>query len=192
MTGPPGVRRGVVRVPTAEDLERARGARIPDVLAPGLSVVFCGINPSLYSAAVGHHFARPGNRFWATLHGAGFTDRIVAPFEDRSLLTLGYGVTNLVDRATARADEIPDDELQAAARTLRAKLKRYAPRHLAVLGIGAFRAAFGRSRAAWGPQPEPLGATRVWVLPNPSGLNASFQLPALVRAYRELRRALDA
>jgi double-stranded uracil-DNA glycosylase len=153
-------------------------------------VVFCGINPSLYSAAVGHHFARPGNRFWVTLHGAGFTDRVMSPFEDRTLPALGYGVTNLVDRATARADEIPDDEMRGAARKLRAKLLRHRPRHLAVLGIGAFRAAFGDPGAGWGLQPEPLGTTRVWVLPNPSGLNASFQVADLVRRYRELRKAL--
>jgi TDG/mug DNA glycosylase family protein len=125
------------------------------------------------------------------LHGAGFTDRVRSPFEDRGLPALGYGITNLVDRATARADEIPDDELRRAARRLRAKLLRHRPRHLAVLGIGAFRAAFGDPTAAWGLQPEPLGTTRVWVLPNPSGLNASFQVPDLVRSYRELRRALE-
>ncbi len=177
--------------PAPADLVRARGRTIPDVLAPGLEVVFCGINPSLYSAAVGHHFARPGNRFWVTLHRAGFTDRMMSPFEDRGLLALGYGVTNLVASATARADEIPDEEMRRAGRKLRLRLRRYEPRYLAVLGIGAFRAAFGRRKAVFGLQPEPLGATRLWVLPNPSGLNASFQIPDLVRAYRELRRALE-
>jgi TDG/mug DNA glycosylase family protein len=161
------------------------------VLAAGLQVVFCGINPSLYSAAVGHHFARPGNRFWTTLHRAGFTARVMSPFEDRELLALGYGVTNLVGRATARADEVPEHEMRRAARSLEAKLRRYRPRHLAVLGIGAFRAAFGRPKAGWGLQPERLGETRLWVLPNPSGLNASFQIDDLVRTYRELRMALD-
>jgi TDG/mug DNA glycosylase family protein len=115
----------------------------------------------------------------------------MSPFEDRELLALRYGITNLVDRATARADEIPDDEMRLGARRLRAKLLRHRPRHLAVLGIGAFRAAFGHPGAAWGLQPEPLGTTRVWVLPNPSGLNASFQVPDLVRSYRELRKALE-
>jgi TDG/mug DNA glycosylase family protein len=177
--------------PTPADLARARGRTIPDVLAAGLQVVFCGINPSLYSAAVGHHFARPGNRFWVTLHRAGFTDRVMSPLEDRGLLALGYGVTNLVARATARADEIPQEQMRRAGRKLSLKLRRYQPRYLAVLGIGAFREAFGRPRAVFGLQPEALGPTRLWVLPNPSGLNASFQIPDLVRTYRELRTALD-
>lgn len=188
----PRASRNVSRIPTPDELARAGGKTIPDVLAPGLKVVFCGINPSLYSAAVGHHFARPGNRFWVTLHRAGFTDRVISPFDDRSLLALGYGVTNLVDRATARADEIPGEELRVGVRKLRSRLRRCHPQHLAILGIGAYRAAFGRPKATWGLQPEPFGATRLWVLPNPSGLNASFQLPDLVRTYRELRRALDA
>jgi double-stranded uracil-DNA glycosylase len=177
--------------PTPPDLVRARGRALPDVLAPGLRVVFCGINPSLYSAAVGHHFARPGNRFWVTLHRAGFTDRVMSPFDDRGLPALGYGVTNLVARATARADEIPQAQMRLAGRKLTLKLRRYQPRYLAVLGIGAFREAFGRPKAVFGLQPEPLGATRLWVLPNPSGLNASFQIPDLARAYRELRTALE-
>ncbi len=156
---------------------------------PDLAVLFCGINPSLYSAAVGHHFARPGNRFWPALHGARFTPRLYSPFEDRDLLGLGYGITNIAARPTARADELEADELRAGARLLRAKVRRLRPRFLAILGIGAYRIAFGEREAAWGEAVQPLGATRVWVLPNPSGLNAAFQLPALVRAFAELRKA---
>jgi double-stranded uracil-DNA glycosylase len=178
-------------VPTPEALRRAEGARLPDVIGPGLAVVFCGINPSLYSAAVGHHFARPGNRFWPTLHQAGFTPRLFSPYEDRELRGLGYGITNVVDRATARADELSRAQIVAGFARLRRKLMRYRPRVLAVLGLGAFRIGFGRPHAACGPCDEAIGGTRVWVLPNPSGLNASFQLPELVRLFRELKRAAD-
>jgi double-stranded uracil-DNA glycosylase len=186
-------RLGAVRVderrPTRE-VERAGGRRVPDVVASGLRVLFCGINPSLYSAAAGHHFARPGNRFWVTLHRAGFTPRVLSPFEDRALLALGYGITNVVDAATARAEELEPAELRAGARRLERKVRLYRPRCLAVLGIGAYRSAWGRPRAGWGLQRETIGTTLVWVLANPSGLNASFQLDDLARAYRELRAAV--
>jgi double-stranded uracil-DNA glycosylase len=178
------------RRPSRHEIERARGRRLPDVIAPGLEVLFCGINPSLYSAAAGHHFARPGNRFWLTLHRAAFTPRVLSPYEDRTLLALGYGVTNVVSRATGRAEELTPAELKAGARRLERKVRLYRPRCLAVLGIGAYRAAWGRPEATWGPQPETIGSTLVWVLANPSGLNASFQLDDLARAYRELRAAL--
>jgi TDG/mug DNA glycosylase family protein len=177
--------------PSSDDLLRARGRRLPDVIAPGLRVVFCGINPSLYSAAVGHHFARPGNRFWPTLHRAGFTDRLFSPYEDRELVVRGYGITNVVDRATARADELSREQIVAGVAALRRKLGRYRPRILAVLGLGAFRVGFGQPHAACGPSAETIGTTRVWVLPNPSGLNASFQLPELVRLFRELKVAAE-
>jgi TDG/mug DNA glycosylase family protein len=164
---------------------------MPDLLAPGLRVLFCGINPSLYSAVVGYHFARPGNRFWPTLHAAGFTPRQLAPSEQRELLRLGCGITNLVERATASADELSAEELVRGGRRLEARMRRLRPRFLAVLGIGAWRSAFGRPQAKLGLQPERLGGTRVWVLPNPSGLNAHYQLEDLARLYRALREAAE-
>jgi TDG/mug DNA glycosylase family protein len=159
------------------------------VLAPGLRVLFCGINPSLYSAAVGHHFARPGNRFWPALHAAGITPRLLHPSEDRSLLALGCGLTNVVARATASADELSDRELIAGGLVLRRKLRRHRPRVLAVLGTGAYRAAFAAPEAKLGRQPEPIDGVEVWVLPNPSGLNAHYQLPELARRLRDLMKA---
>ncbi|AUX34472.1 MULTISPECIES: G/U mismatch-specific DNA glycosylase [Sorangium] len=163
---------------------------MPDVIAPGLHVLFCGINPGLYTAAVGHNFARPGNRFWPALHAGGFTDRVLSPFEERELLKLGYGITNVVERATASADELSADELAAGGERLAAKVRRYRPRFLAVLGIGAYRSAFGRPHAAPGPQRETLDATRIWVLPNPSGLNASYQPEKLAAMFRALHDAV--
>jgi len=176
-----------VRRPTRKEIEAAAGRTIPDVIAPGLDVLFCGINPGLYSGATGHHFARPGNRFWPTLAGAGFTDRQLDPSEENLLLDSGCGITNLVARTTAAAAELCDDELAAGRRSLERKVRRYAPRWLAVLGIGAYRTAFEHRRATIGPQPERLGSTGVWVLPNPSGLNAHYQLPDLIRLFGELR-----
>jgi len=159
---------------------------VDDVLAPGLRVVFCGINPGLYTAWAGHHFARPGNRFWPALHLSGFTPRQLHPSEERQLLGLGLGITNLVARTTARADELTDDELRAGAQILRQKLDRYQPRWLAVLGASAYRAAFAAPKADIGPQPD----GRTWVLPNTSGLNAHYQLPALVEEFAKLRKAV--
>ncbi|HET6370273.1 MAG TPA: G/U mismatch-specific DNA glycosylase, partial [Nitrospiria bacterium] len=161
---------------------------VPDVIAPGLKVLFCGINPGLYSGAVGHHFARPGNRFWPALHAAGFTERLISPFEERILLKYGYGITNLVARTTASADELTGKELVAGRRRLLAKVKRYSPRVVAALGIGAYREAFAKPKAILGRQSEPLGTAVVWVLPNPSGLNAHYQLADLVHQFRALRR----
>ncbi|HEX2088486.1 MAG TPA: G/U mismatch-specific DNA glycosylase [Actinomycetota bacterium] len=175
--------------PTREELEAARGRTIPDVIAPRLRVLFVGINPSLYSAAVGHHFARPGNRFWKALHLSAFTPRLLSPFEDHDLLANGLGVTNIVSRATAAADELGVEELRAGARTLTRKVRRFAPHYVAVLGVGAYRAAFDRPRAAIGPQPRDLGESKSWVLPNPSGRTAAYQLPDLVAEFRRLRRA---
>jgi TDG/mug DNA glycosylase family protein len=176
--------------PTAEQVAAAHGKRVPDLLAPGLRVLFCGINPSLYSAAVGHHFARPGNRFWPALHAAGFTDRRLSAFEDRELLARGYGIANLVARATATAAELTEDELVRGARLLRRKVRRHRPRLLAFLGVGSYRTAFGRPEAALGPQPERLAGAAVWVLPNPSGLNAHYQLADLARLFGALRGAV--
>jgi TDG/mug DNA glycosylase family protein len=174
--------------PTPAQVAAARGKRVPDLLADGLKVLFCGINPSLYSAAVGHHFARPGNRFWPALHAGGFTDRRLSAFEDRELLGLGYGITNLVARATAAADELTDAELRRGARLLERKVRRHGPAVVAFLGVGSYRTAFGRPHAGVGPQPERFAESPVWVLPNPSGLNAHYQLADLGRLFAELRR----
>jgi TDG/mug DNA glycosylase family protein len=163
---------------------------VPDIIAPGLRVLFCGINPGLYSAAVGHNFARPGNRFWPTLFAAGFTDRLLTPAEEHELLRYGCGITNFVDRASARAEELTAEELVRGGRRLRAKLRRYRPRVLAVLGVGAYRIAFAKPRAATGLQPERLEDTPVWLLPNPSGRTAHYRAEDLVRLFREMREAV--
>jgi TDG/mug DNA glycosylase family protein len=173
--------------PTRADLLAAKDKTIRDVIAPGLRVLFCGINPGLYSGATGHHFARPGNRFWPTIHQSGFTPRLLNPAEERELLTLGYGVTNLVARTTATADELDPHELLAGRKRLERKVKRYQPRVLAVLGIGAYRTAFQEQKATLGLQSISIGETAIWVLPNPSGLNAHYQLSALVEQFRKLR-----
>jgi len=175
--------------PTKSDLEAARGRTIPDVLAAGLDVVFVGINPGLWSGAVGHHFARPGNRFWKALHGAGFTERVLSPFEDGSLLDRSLGVTNLVDRTTATAAELSDDELREGARRLAERLAPLRPRIVAVLGVGAYRTGFAQPKAGLGRQEQRLGDADLWVLPNPSGLNAHYQLDALIERFGALRVA---
>jgi TDG/mug DNA glycosylase family protein len=162
--------------PSPEEIAAARGRTVPDVIGPDLRVLFCGINPSLYSAAVGHHFARPGNRFWPSLAAAGLTDRVLKPHEERLLLARGLGITNIVDHATARADELAAAQLIAGARSLEAKVRVYRPGVLAVLGITAYRVAFGRPRARLGRQDERIGDAMIWALPNPSGLNATFRL----------------
>jgi TDG/mug DNA glycosylase family protein len=175
--------------PTRAELLAAAGRTVPDVIAPGLRVLFCGINPGLYSGATGHHFARPGNRFWPALHAAGFSDRLLAPWEEHRLLERGYGITNLVGRATATAGELTVDELVAGRRRLERRVSRTAPAWVAVLGVGAYRTAFGRPGATVGRQVEVLGGASLWVLPNPSGLNAHYQLPDLVREFAKLRAA---
>ena len=177
--------------PSRADLLAAKDKTVRDVIAPSLRVLFCGINPGLYSGATGHHFARPGNRFWPTLYQAGFTPRLLAPAEERELLVSGYGITNLVARATAMADELSNEELVAGQRRLRAKVKRYQPQVVAVLGISAYRTAFDQKVAALGQQPERLGNAAVWVLPNPSGLNAHYQLADLVHHFTALRQEVD-
>ncbi len=159
---------------------------MPDLAAPGLRVLFSGINPSLYSAAMGCHFARPGNRFWKALHASGLTPRLFAPWEGDELLALGFGITNLVDRATARAEELSADEVRAGVEPLRATVERLAPAAVAFLGVGAYRTAFGRPQAQLGEQPDRFGGAAVWVLPNPSGLNAHYQLDALAARFAEL------
>ena len=176
--------------PTRTDLQAAAYKTVEDIIAPNLRILFCGINPGLYSAYTGHHFARPGNRFWPALHLGGFTPRLLSPAEERDLLPLGYGITNLVQRASATADELTKDELAAGGQRLAAKVQQYTPEVLAVLGVGAYRSAFGRPRAAVGRQEERLGDTLVWVLPNPSGLNAHYTLEGLGTVFAELRRAV--
>lgn len=179
------------RPPTRRDLEAARSRTLPDVIAPGLRVLFCGINPGLYTAAIGHHFGRPGNRFWPALHRAGFTDRLLSPYEEDELLELGYGITNVVARATAAADELSPEEYVEGGRALAARLRKYRPAVLAVLGVGAYRAAFAQRKAQVGPQESPLEEAAVWVLPNPSGLNANYQMDRLVEVFTDLRRAVS-
>ncbi|HVR39194.1 MAG TPA: G/U mismatch-specific DNA glycosylase, partial [Thermoanaerobaculia bacterium] len=166
--------------PTKEQIAAAAGKTIDDVIAADLDVLFCGINPGLYTAAVGHHFGRPGNRFWPTIHRAGFTPRLFRPDEQRELLQHGCGITNVVARATTAAAELTSDELREGANILETKVRRYRPRVLAIVGIGAYRTAFERPRAKLGLQEETIGATKIWVLPNPSGLNANYRPAELV------------
>jgi TDG/mug DNA glycosylase family protein len=175
------------------DLEAARSRTIPDVLPPPsepFGVLFCGINPGLYSAATGWHFARPGNRFWPALHGAGFTPRRLAPSEQALLADYGLGITNLVPRATAQAAELSAGELRAGRDRLAELAAGHRPRYVAVAGVTAYRTAFGQPKAQIGPQPETIAGARVWVLPNPSGLNAHWTLEGITAEFRALRDAL--
>ena len=177
--------------PTKAQLLAATEKTVADVIAPDLHVLFSGINPGLYTAAVGHHFARPGNRFWPALHAAGFTDRLLSPFDERELLKSGYGITNVVPRTTATADLLTKDEIVAGGEKLRRKVLRYRPKVLAVLGVGAYRTAFNTPKAGVGRQAEMIGGTILWVLPNPSGLNAHYQAGELARLFRELKEFAD-
>lgn len=177
--------------PTKAELEAAYGTTLPDVIAPNLDILFCGINPGLYTAAVQQHFGRPGNRFWPTLHRAGFTPRLFSPSEQYELLELGIGITNVVARATAAADELTREELIEGGKILAKKVKRYTPRYLAIVGVGAYRTAFDRPKAKMGLQEETIGETKIWVLPNPSGLNANYQAAQLVELFAELRAAVS-
>ena len=153
-------------------------------------MLFCGINPGLYSGATKLHFARPGNRFWRALHAGGFTERVLAPWEAPLLLEAGYGITAIVRRATATAAELSNEEFVAGRRTLERKVRRFQPQWVAILGLGAYRVGFSHPQAVVGPQPEGIGPSRLWVLPNPSGLNANHQLPELAIMFRALRRAV--
>ncbi len=177
--------------PTKEQLAAAIHRRVPDLVTPRGRLLFCGINPGLYTAAIGHHFGRPGNRFWPSLFRGGFTPRQLQPNEERLLLGLGYGIVNMVNRPTVAADELTAEELRAGAKTLVRKLRRWQPAWLAVLGVTSFRVAFTRPKAVLGEQPDLLAGTRVWVLPNPSGLNAHHQLPDLERMFRALRKRVE-
>ena len=177
--------------PTREEIMAAADKTVPDLIARDLRVLFCGINPGLYSGATGHHFARPGNRFWPALYAGGFTDRLLSPFEERELLKSGYGITNVVRRATAAASELSNEELVEGGNDLEKKVRRYHPKFLAVLGVTVYRTAFARPHAKLGRQPENMGTTAIWVLPNPSGLNAHYQPKDLARLFRELREASE-
>jgi TDG/mug DNA glycosylase family protein len=178
--------------PSPADLLAARDRTLPDVVAPGLRVLFCGINPGLYTAWAGHHFARPGNRFWPALHQSGFTARQLHPSEQAELLPLGLGITNVVERATATAAELTRTEFVAGGQRLTAEVERWQPTWLAVLGVTAYRAAFEEKRAAVGRQERCIVRTRIWVLPNPSGLNAHWTPATLADAFAELRVTADA
>jgi TDG/mug DNA glycosylase family protein len=179
------------RRPDKTELAAAAGKTVPDVIAPGLAVLFCGINPGLYSAATGHHFARPGNRFWPALKAAGFTDHLVRPWEERQLLEYGLGITNLVARGTATAAELAPEELRKGRTILKRKVLRYRPRAVAVLGIGAYRLAFSSPLARLGQQPDRLGDATLWILPNPSGLNAHYQIADLKRQFGAIRAFVE-
>ncbi|MFI5804903.1 G/U mismatch-specific DNA glycosylase [Streptomyces sp. NPDC051561] len=176
---------------TPEELLAARDRVIPDVVAGGLRVLFCGINPGLMSAATGHHFARPGNRFWPVLHRSGFTPRQLRPEEQDELLSYGLGITNVVARASARADELSAEEFQEGGRLLTERVQRLRPQWLAVVGVTAYRTAFGERKARIGPQERMIGDTRIWALPNPSGLNAHWTLETMAEEYGRVRAASE-
>ncbi|MBW9205888.1 G/U mismatch-specific DNA glycosylase [Mumia sp. zg.B17] len=177
--------------PDPAEVAAADGRTIPDWVRPDLRVLFVGLNPGLYSGATGLHFARPGNRFWPALHLSGFTDRRLEPWEHEALLARRLGITNLVARASARAAELSREELVAGGRTLTEKADRWRPAWVAVLGITGYRAAFDDPRTTVGPQDRRLGPSRVWVLPNPSGLNAHYTLPRLAEEFARLREAAE-
>jgi len=177
--------------PSKQQLAEAKGKTVPDVIAKNLRVLFCGINPGLYTAAVGHHFARPGNRFWPALHKSGFTKRLLSPFDERELLKNSLGITNVVSHATASASELTKEDFVRGGRILRRKVSRYRPRIVAILGIEAYRKAFGQLEVEVGEQEETIGDARLWVLPNPSGLNANYQLKDFARLFRKLRKAAE-
>lgn len=177
--------------PTKEELAAAINKTVPDVIKPDLKVLFCGINPGLYTAAIGHHFGRPGNRFWRALYESGFTPRLFDPSEENELLDIGYGITNLVFRATLSADEVSKSEILSGAEVLKQKVLKYQPKWLAVVGIQAYRIAFNQPKAIIGKQKEKNRSTRIWVLPNPSGSNAHYPPPELAIVFENLRLAMD-
>ena len=177
--------------PTRAQVEAAHGKGVRDVIADDLDVLFCGINPGLYTAAIGHHFGRPGNRFWTVLAASGFTDRTLSPFEERELLRRYLGITNLVNTATRVAEELTKEDLRAGARRLERKVRRYRPSAVAVLGLGAYRHAFERPKATVGLQKERIAGVPVWVLPNPSGRTATYQLGAMAHLFRQVREAVS-
>jgi len=182
----------VTRKPARADILAAANTHVPDLIGPDLKVLFCGTNPGLYSAAIGHHFGRPGNRFWPAILASGFTDRLFSPYEDADFLELGYGLTNIHERATAGMAELSNAELKSGCGRLKAKVRIQQPKFLAVLSIGAYRTAFEQPKAKLGLQSAAIGTTRVWVLPSPSGLNAHYQPAALGAMFAELKAACDA
>jgi TDG/mug DNA glycosylase family protein len=173
--------------PTKAQLLAAANKRVPDLISQNLIVLFAGINPGLYTAAIGRHFGRPGNRFWPAVHGGGFTPRLFTPFEGSLLLDLKFGITNIVERATARADELTIDELRAGGQRLEAKVRRWRPTVVAFVGIGPYRIVSGNKDARVGLQKPLFGGSHAWVLPNPSGLNAHYQPAALAKLFGDLR-----
>jgi TDG/mug DNA glycosylase family protein len=177
--------------PTRTEQIKAINRRVPDVIEAGLDVLFCGINPGLYSAAVGHHFAGPGNLFWGILHATGFTPRLLTAFDEAEMLSLRYGITNIVPRASASADDVNKDELRAGTRTVRRKVLKHKPRFLAVCGLVAYRLGFEQTKAQVGLQEARIGSSAVWLLPNPSGLNAFHQPAVLQTMFEQFRTALD-
>lgn len=174
--------------PTKEDIADAPNRKIPDLIGPGLKVLFCGINPGIYSGAMRLHFAKPGNRFWKVLYAAGFTDRKLDPWEEDELLEAGYGITCFCERTTARADELTREEIVEGGEILVKKIEKYKPKALAVLGLVAYRTAFNEPNAKVGKQERMIGDTEVWLLPNPSGLNAHYQLDDFAELFRMLPR----
>jgi double-stranded uracil-DNA glycosylase len=179
------------RKPNREELQAAYGKGVPDIIADNLKVLFCGINPGLYTAAIGHHFGRPGNRFWPALYRAGFTPRLLTPYEERDLLEWGYGITNVVNKATVGEGELSREDLAEGGRRLVRLIQEYRPQYFALLGIGAYRTAFGKPKAKLGRQEETIGGSVLWVLPNPSGLNAHYQIEDLAALFRELRESVE-
>ncbi len=177
--------------PTKEDLRDATNRTTEDLIDYNLKVLFCGINPGIWSGATGFHFAKPGNRFWKALHLGGFSDRVLHPSEEHELLENGYGITSFCKRTTARADELTAEEYVEGGKNLVAKIEKFTPRSVAVLGIGAYRTAFQKPKATLGLQAETIGKTKIWLLPNPSGLNAHYQLKDLAALFSELRRNID-
>jgi len=178
------------RRPGKKDLEAARSKTVRDIVSPGLDILFAGINPGLYTAAIGHHFGRPGNRFWPALFESGLIPRRLSPYESADLLKSKFGITNLIPRATAREDELTLEEYRAGAKRLRRKILRYKPRVAAFLGLGLYRIAFARPKAAVGLQKEKIGSTLLWVFPNPSGLNAHFQVRDYARLFRGMKKII--
>ncbi|WP_339726928.1 G/U mismatch-specific DNA glycosylase [uncultured Gimesia sp.] len=174
--------------PTAKDLEQAIHKQLPDLIETGLKALFVGTNPGLYSAAVGHHFARPGNRFWPAMHRGKITERLYSPFEDDKLLKRGGGLTNIVSRASKRADELSKAELYEGAEILTKKVLKFRPQKVVFLGITSYRSAFQENQAQVGLQEQTIGESEIWVLPNPSGLNAHYQIPALGKIFAQMWR----
>jgi TDG/mug DNA glycosylase family protein len=164
---------------------------LTDLIAKKLIVIFCGINPGLKSAWDGHHFSGRSNRFWKALHQAGFTPHQIEPLNDASILDFGYGLTTAVERATVRADELSRDEFDRSIEAFKIKMAHFQPKYIAFLGKPAYMAFSGKKQIPWGRQPEDFCGAKVWVLPNPSGLNRGFTLNDLVVYYRELYLAVN-